>query len=77
MTRTFSLDRYRRRGSAMNTRRKKELSVLAWKSLGSVRDVAPILGRDSCCVGLAWDRAEQTVQAGYCSPVSTNEVLEM
>ena len=65
----------------MNTRRKKELSVLAWKSLGSVRDDAPVLVRDSCSVGLAWGRAEQTVwthvQVGHCSPVSTNEVLEM
>lgn len=61
MTRSFSLDRYRRRGSAMNTRRKKEHRVLAWKSIGSVRDDAPILSRDRCCVGLAWGRAEQTV----------------
>lgn len=41
----------------------------------------PILSRDSCCVGLAWGRAEQTVwthmQVGHCSQVSTNEMLEM
>lgn len=81
MTRTLSLDRYRRRGSAMNTKRKKEHRVLAWMSLGRVRDVAPLLGRDSCCVGLAWGRAEQTVwthmQVEHWSPVSTNKMLEM